>query len=251
MIPTPLRFDGDQRPRHLAPRDVHVWSAPLDGLRGAGQGAWEEVLSDDERRKAASFKFAKDRDLYIAAHAALRWLLSSYADVEPAAWRFTTENFGKPRIAEPATGLKFNLSHTAGMVAIAVAREVQLGVDVEYTGRRIEPGVAERFFARPEVETLAGLPDDRRHEAFFWYWTLKEAYIKARGEGLSRPLQDFWLTEATPAGIRIAFAPSLEDDPDQWQFASWRLGPEHRAAVAVHNAGRGDVRITLGELRRG
>jgi len=164
----------------------------------------------------------------------VRTVLSRYRDVAPEAWRFELNEYGRPSIAAPddARGLKFNLSHTNGMIACIVAEERDVGVDVEdrdRTGRLLE--VADRFFSPLEVRALRSLPVDEQWERFFVYWTLKESYIKARGMGLAIPLSHFSFD--VDDGISIAFDPKLDDDPSRWQFTALSHGRRHAVAASV------------------
>jgi len=138
----------------------------------------------------------------------------------------------------------FNLSNTRGLIACAVARSRELGIDVESTrrpGQTVE--IAEHFFAPAEIDALHSLPADQRTERFFAYWTLKEAYIKARGMGLAIPLAQFSFVLDEPAPISIRFAPELEDDPSSWQFERLVLSPGHHTAVAVRRGTGPNLRI--------
>src|SRR5262249_32046832 len=130
----------------------------------------ENVLSEQERSRCQRFHFDRDRKTFLVAHALVRTVLSNYAPVPPLAWRFTVSTHGKPEIdgGEADLGLRFNLSHTDGLVACAVALRREVGVDVENCDRRpISPGLAERFFAREETAQLDALPAEERRRVFF------------------------------------------------------------------------------------
>lgn len=178
----------------------------------------------------------------------MRTVLSKYTDVAPSAWRFVTNEYGRPEIDEPADArwLKFNLSHTKGLIALIVAKNREVGVDVEdreRTGRLLN--VADRYFSPPEVEALRALPESEKLDRFFLYWTLKESYIKARGMGLAIPLSQF--SFAITSDISIAFDAKLDDDPDTWQFTAMSFGPRHALAAAVRRGPKDDVRLILHE----
>lgn len=220
-----------------APREeVHVWMAELDGELGAGlEEAYLRLLDGGERERRGRFRFEKHRRQYLVSHALVRETLSRYASVAPEDWRFTTNEHGRPEVANPGLSwLRFNLTHTDGLAACAVAREVDLGVDVEDLGRRGQTlEIAESFFAASEVEGLRALPAERQRLRFFELWTLKEAYIKARGAGLSLPLRKFAFTLALGAPPSIETEPELRDEPELWRFASWRISERHQGAVAA------------------
>src|SRR5262249_23128168 len=148
------------------------------------------LLSPEERERADRFHFARDRDRFVIAHAVLRQILALYLQSQPELIQFVQQKHGKPELAPESNplGLTFNLSHSGEVALVAVAAHMQLGVDVELM--RSDFGgeeIAERFFSRPEVEKLRLLAAHQRTRAFFQCWTRKEAYLKARGEGLSIP----------------------------------------------------------------
>ncbi|MBL9090150.1 MAG: 4'-phosphopantetheinyl transferase superfamily protein [Planctomycetaceae bacterium] len=219
---------------------VDLWYA--DYLTFAAEdslAALAATLDDDERTRMTRFLFERDRRSYAISHGLLRIILSAYAAVEPSLWRYRHNDYGKPEIAEPAQhcALRFNLSHTRGAMLCGVTRDGELGVDVEATARDAScVELADRYFSPSEVADLRRLPIDARRDRFFRLWTLKEAYIKARGMGLAIPLDQFSYAfsdgEPTPT-VRISFAPPLIDDPQNWQFTERRMTPSFRAAAAV------------------
>jgi 4'-phosphopantetheinyl transferase len=143
--------------------------------------------------------------------------------------------------------LRFNISHTEGLIACAVTIGREVGVDVEHIGRRLTHDIAGRFFAPREVNDLKALPDDQQHKVFFDYWTLKEAYIKARGFGLALPLGDFAFKLSPPAPPEITFEPSLDDDPATWQFFQDWPTPQHRLGLAVRRD-RADLPVRIRDV---
>jgi 4'-phosphopantetheinyl transferase len=193
------------------------------------------LLDQTETERCRQFRFERDRTSYAISHALLRTTLSRYADVAPQDWRFTVDRYGKPRIAEPAYAveLQFNLSHTKGAALVGVMRNASIGVDVETFDRTNDcDALARRYFSPTEVAALGAMPEETRRAAFFEYWTLKEAYIKGRGLGLSLPLDQFsfgW----NERRISISFDPRMNDRPEAWRFVKWRPWPEFAAAVAV------------------
>ena len=221
----------------LSNRQVHVWHArPGDVHDASHVSGLLALLSEDERARHQRFWFDRDRHHFLVAHALVRTTLSRYADVRPETWTFETNRYGRPEITGPETSasLRFNLSHTTGLVVCAVVRDREIGVDVEDTRREdASLKIARRFFSPAEVADLEQVPTTRQRESFFDYWTLKEAYIKARGMGLAIPLRHFSFTLDEHQPIRIAFAPELDDDPARWQFAQLRPTDTHLVSVAV------------------
>jgi len=199
------------------------------------------LLSEDERRQQTRFHLADDRLRYLLTRAMVRTVLSRHAAVDPADWAFTVNAYGRPEIANPhpdARTLRFNVSHTRGLIALAVSREREVGVDVENVLERpVSTGIADRFFSPAEAAELARLPATRRQDRFFEYWTFKESYIKARGLGLTLPLGQFTFHRIPGRAPTISFAPELHDDPSSWQFAQFWPTRDHRMAVAVRRTG--------------
>ena len=216
----------------------------------AHEQAYRQLLTPDENERMARFVFERDRQQFLITRALVRTTLSRYADVEPADWRFIANEFGRPEVLDRPPGVedfRFNLSHTDGLIACAVTVAREVGVDVENTNRDVTHDVAGRFFAPREVADLRALPEADQHRVFFDYWTLKEAYIKARGLGLSLPLADFAFCLQPPAPPTIAFEPALNDDPASWQFFQATPTPTHRLGLAVRRHGD-DLPIRLREV---
>lgn len=226
----------------LSPTDTHVWYARPDQLTSSRErNACQSLLSAAERKRYEAFHFEQDRHMYLVAHALLRTTLSKYANRAPAAWQFVTNAHGRPSLAAGSTApIHFNLSHTAGLVACAITRLGTVGIDVEATTRT--EGLldtASHVFSPREVADLAATHPARQTDRFYDYWTLKEAYVKARGVGLSLSLQSFaYHLRPEEAPIAIQFRPSMGDDATAWHFALWSPTPDTRAALAVWR-GRG------------
>jgi 4'-phosphopantetheinyl transferase len=166
----------------------------------------------------------------------VRTVLSRYCDVPPMDWRFVRDAYGRPHVAAPhPPGLPaFNLSHTRGLVVCAVTGAPEVGVDVEHVRERSTSlSIADRYFAPAEAAALRALPPELQRERFFHYWTLKEAYIKARGKGLSIPLGDFAFELVGERGLRMRVAEPLKDDPARWRYWLCQPSPEHVAALCI------------------
>jgi 4'-phosphopantetheinyl transferase len=230
-----LREASPDGPLDLNRATVHVWQARLDQF-AVRQGRMLELLSADERERAARFHFAKDRSHFIAARALLRTLLGRYLNFPPHQLSFIYGPYGKPALAgeRESRALRFNVSHSHGVALYAVARERDVGVDVEYVRRdMVSESIAERFFSAREVATLRALPAEIQPQAFFNCWTRKEAFIKARGEGLSFPLDRFEvsLDPKEPAALV-----SVRDDPreaSRWSLQALPVEEGYAAALAV------------------
>ncbi|HEY1658755.1 MAG TPA: 4'-phosphopantetheinyl transferase superfamily protein [Candidatus Sulfotelmatobacter sp.] len=207
-------------PLTLHENEVQLWRADLDAL-APEESRWQQILSTDERKRAARFHFAKDRQHFAAARAILRLILSGYLEIDPDHIDFRYSQKEKPYLAGRCaqSGIMFNVSHSEGVALYAVARGIELGVDVEFIRHEVEvESIARRFFSAYEQEQLSNLPSAERAEAFFRCWTRKEAYIKATGDGLSLPLSQF----------DVSLAPDSEDAllatrPDSKEAKQWLL----------------------------
>ncbi len=236
---------GGARARLIPEGEAQLYTVRLDEARDpALLERYGRLLSDEERAREARYLFERNRHEHRVAHAMVRLMLSRVAGVDPLAWRFVAGERGKPHIAEPACDLRFNLSHTDGMVALLLSEGADVGVDVENTARRSDTvAIADRFFAAPEVSELRALPAAAQRDRFFEYWTLKEAYIKARGLGLALPLGAFWFSLAPPAPPAIDFAPPIDDRPARWRFFQAWMAPSFRLAACVERTGGGEPRL--------
>jgi len=228
--------DWQSAPERLHARrdEVHVWRASLK--RTATEIATlGGLLSDDERDRANKFHFTRDRANFTVAHGVLRIILGLYLGLPPTRLRFTHNPYGKPSLDEGVVGesLFFNLSHAGDIALYAVALGREVGVDVERVRDDIEcGGIADRFFSPREVATLRALPPESQTRAFFDCWTRKEAYIKARGEGLSISLDSFDVS-LSPGEAATLLA--LRDDANEgrWTLRELSLEPGYVGAVAV------------------
>jgi 4'-phosphopantetheinyl transferase len=233
----------------LPANEVHVWHTRFERWADDGQlGPFEATLSPDEQVRQRRFVFPEHRRQFLISHAFLRLVLSQYAPVAPAAWSFVNGAHGKPALApQSMPELHFNLSHTRGLAAVAVARQ-EVGVDAENIERR-DPGIelARRYFSAEEVAHLSPLEGEQRKSAFFDFWTLKEAYIKARGLGLALPLDQFWFQLGSGSPPRVAFSEHLQDHAADWQFVQFQVAPGWRLAVAIHRPGLPDRAVVLRE----
>lgn len=219
---------------------IHVWHVRPDEARDPALLArYRALLSEEEAQRGNRFHFERDQHRHLVTRALVRSSLSRYAPVAPRDWTFRENKYGRPEIAGPADpALHFNVSHTDGLIVCAVGLAPGLGVDVENVGRKgrtIE--LARRFFSPVEIAALERQPENARRARFFDYWTLKEAYIKARGMGLSIPLREFSLHIEEDHGIRISFGAGLNDAPERWQFAICRPSEHHVLAIAVERDG--------------
>ncbi|HUH83803.1 MAG TPA: 4'-phosphopantetheinyl transferase superfamily protein [Stellaceae bacterium] len=232
---------------HLAPGRVDVWLTALGGLGRDAIGAFERLLSAAERERWLRYRVEEARLQYLVGRALVRTSLSRYAEVAPEAWEFAANRYGCPFVAEPASrrDLRFNLSHTDGLVACAVGRDCELGVDVESTERRLDVmELAPSVFAPAEVANLVEAAPEERRDLFFCYWTLKEAYIKARGMGISLALDGFAF-DLGGAAPRVRFSEKCPDAAARWRFRQYVPTPRHKLALAAAAPGAPELDIRI------
>jgi 4'-phosphopantetheinyl transferase len=236
-VPTPVSGKLE-----LRPRDIHLWITHPSQIRDAGLLArYADLLTGEETQKQQRYMFEKDRHDALVTRAFVRDLLSAYATIEPADWRMDIGPKGKPELLNPPIPLRFNLSHTRGLIICAVTLKDDIGCDVEAVGRSSDIlSIADHYFSAREVEELFSLPEQAQRSRFFDYWTLKESYIKACGLGLfAIPLADFSFHIGCAASavmndnVKLSFAPGIDDDPALW--TSWIYYPsdDHRIALST------------------
>jgi 4'-phosphopantetheinyl transferase len=222
-------WDANPANTILAEDEVHVWRAFLD-CDAAILGRLEATLAPDEKSRADRFRFQRDRDAFVATRGNLRELLGKYAGRAPAELEFEYGERGKPFLrGNDAHRLQFNLSRSRGLAMYAFAVRRALGIDVEMVrGDLAAEKIAARFFGHDEVEELRGLPPSLTAEGFFLCWTRKEAYVKARGEGLRIPLNSFRvsLTPGQPGRLEC-------EDGDRWSLYSFAPDPQYAGALVA------------------
>jgi len=218
----------------LGSNEVHVWRADLK-FKASGLHSLQQILSADEKARARRFHFQKDREHFVVARGLLRTILARYLEMDPSQLRFWYSPYGKPALASEfgRNGLRFNVSHSHGIALYAMTCGRELGVDVEFNRTDLaEERIAERFFSPREVIALRALPANMQQEAFITCWTRKEAYIKARGEGLTLPLDQFEvsLEPGKPAAMITNVDP---EEVARWSMQELTPGSGYVAALAV------------------
>ncbi len=218
----------------LTPADLHIWQMPLEQPE-ARVAQYRTLLSADEQARADRFHFDRDRRRYTVARGELRSILGRYLDVPPARLTFDYGPHGKPRLllTTDQIPLQFNVAHSHELALCAIARSREVGIDVEYTQRRVldMDQLAARFFSANENATYRAIPAPERRAAFFRCWTRKEAFIKAIGEGLSYPLDRFDVNLDEPAAIRSI--DGLPGAAAAWLLFHLEPAADYVGAVAV------------------
>ena len=227
-------------PPQLQAGELHIWKIELD----YDSGHWQPLmalLSNDEQIKADSFRFEKLRLRYIAGRAALRKLLGGYIGCETEAVSFVYNDYGKPSLQDVDSGLRFNVSHSGEIMLAAFALNSKIGIDIEAIQQNIDcMDICQCWFSVQESNALRNLPEEKRIGAFFRVWTRKEAYIKARGIGLSYPLNRFSvsLDETAPALLEHQ---DCSQEMKSWQIYNIEVSSAYSAAIVIE-AARWDIR---------
>ncbi|HKY26788.1 MAG TPA: 4'-phosphopantetheinyl transferase superfamily protein [Pyrinomonadaceae bacterium] len=230
----------------LADQEVHIWRVSVSQAQSSVTHL-SRLLDEEESKRAARFHFERDRVRFIVARGGLRIILGQYLKIDPAVIEFSYSAHGKPALsrAHSDSVIKFNLAHSHDLALYAFSPKRELGIDVEHMRPEVAgDDIAKRFFAAPEVDALRSLSAERRLEAFFNCWTRKEAYIKARGEGLTFPLSNFVvsMTPGEPASLL-----TVQDSPQEaarWSLQELDAGEGYAASVAVEGH---DWRLKLWE----
>lgn len=223
----------------LSENEIHVWRASLQVELSVFHALYQ-MLSEEEVKRAERFHFERDRRRFIVAHGILRSLLGRYLHTNPGTLKFDYNAYGKPSLRFPLSESKFhfNISHSHEVVLCAFTRNRQIGVDVEYMRSEIDyEQLAKHSFSFKEQAAFSALPNAQRHLAFYQCWTRKEAYIKARGRGLSLPLDlfDVSLVPDEPAVLL-----SSREDPQEvtrWSFQNLPCYPDYAGAFVVEGSG--------------
>jgi len=218
----------------LSSDDVHVWCAsleqPVERVHRLAQ-----TLSDDETSRAERFRLERDLRRFIVARGVLRAILGQYLGIEPGRLRFRYGQHGKPSLVAGLGGdaLRFNLAHSHELALYAFARGRAVGVDLEYIRPLPDAGeIAARFFSRRENAELEEIPDCRKSEAFFTYWTCKEAYIKATGDGLARALDQVEVSLVAEGAARLLNVEGVPEEAARWSLRTLDPAAGYVAAVA-------------------
>lgn len=215
--------------------EIHIWCANLDQF-ATGLNGFIQTLSLDEQKRAQRFYFERDRQRFILGRGVLRTILAVYLSIEPNQIQFSYGKNGKPALdgTHGKGALHFNLSHSEGMALYAFTRSGEIGLDIEYIRKipEMEP-IAEQLFSARERAAFRALPESKKNEAFFNCWTRKEAFIKAIGDGLSQPLDEFdvSLTPGEPA--RLLRIEGDSKAASRWLIQELKLAPGFAAAFAV------------------
>jgi 4'-phosphopantetheinyl transferase len=235
-----IEFNSDGALQATAPppasAEVHVWEFPLTVAESA-RAEYEGILSSDEREKAARFHFEKDRRKFTVARASMRIILGSYLRLTAPEISFAYSENGKPKLAEAASSIRFNLSHSGEMALLGVTLGRDVGIDIELIRSDVETdNLARRFFSSRERDSIRGLPDGERISAFFRCWTCKEAFLKAQGVGLSRSLDSFDVEVNPKLSARLLATRPDASEVDHWFLHDVEVVSNYSAALAIEGS---------------
>jgi 4'-phosphopantetheinyl transferase len=243
----PARASSEPGPAALSASDVHVWSVELDAWLPEIRSL-QALLSAEERARAAKFVFGKDGARFVLRRALLRQILGGYAGQKPGLLKFDHTVQGRPLLAHESGGdtLRFSLSHAGGLVLVAVARQRQIGIDVERVREGFEwRPMLDTVFSEAEGIAFNVLPEAQKTGAFFNAWTRKEAYLKATGEGIATSLRQVEMSLRAQKIMRIGGDVAAAA---AWSLRDWAPAPGFIASLVVHGH---DWRLTLGRWRAG
>jgi 4'-phosphopantetheinyl transferase len=218
----------------LEPFHVHMWYAYLPQHDDGLSHNLMNLLTAHERQQQGKFLFENDKHRYLITRALVRTVLSFYAPIDSKDWAFAPGQFGRPRITNNhpmAKRICFNISHTDGLVVLAVTTGCEIGVDTENTNQSAPLEVADSFFSPDEAQALRALPREDQPYRFWELWTFKESYIKARGMGLSLPLDQCSFHFQNETSVTVKFNEGMEQARRNWRF--WQLSPDSQHLVAV------------------
>lgn len=216
--------------------DIQLWFLSYSNVSAKILAHCYAVLNAEEKQQYKQYKLAKVATQYLLTRFLLRTLLSKYmVEVEPIAWEFNKNQYGKPYIAYPQLkdNLFFNISHTSGAIVIAIGRYPDIGVDIELLRTKVNAlEIAENVFSPVELQYLQRLPLAKQQESFFDFWTFKEAYIKALGKGLALPMDQFSFSFSADK-TKIEVVEQLATQANNWRFWGLTFKDNYKIALAV------------------
>lgn len=211
---------------------VHLWKINL-GYHRLKIDELTGILSPAEIKRADAFHFPRDRDGFKVSHIALRLILSKYLSESPELLEFSTNDFGKPFLKN--SQFNFNLSHSGELALVAVAENFDIGVDIERIRVEIKhQELAEQFFSKDEKSYLQSFYETQAKKEFFRLWARKEAFVKAKGCGLSEPLENFSVITAETADKNVFLVEPNDSESERWRGCDLTVAESYAAAVVSH-----------------
>ncbi len=230
-------WDSPPRQPVLESNDIHIWRVSLDSASIRVKDLFG-LLANDEANRALRFHFQRDVNRFIIVRGVLRLLMSTYIQIPPEQIKFQYGARGRPFLTSDQndSSLDFNVSHSHGLALLAFTSGRTVGIDLEYVRPDIaHEQVAEYFFSQQEIASLRSLSQNLQSAAFFNCWTRKEAFIKATGEGLSRPLNQFSMSLIPGDTARLLAIQGQPEELFKWFVQGLDPGPGYTAAVVAQN----------------
>lgn len=212
-------------------KQVHIWLVTTKNYLASN---FADYLDEQEKQRAQSFKFNRDRDCFIGSHAALRILLGKYCNCAPKTIAYKYNAHRKPILADEQK-IQFNLSHSRDLAIIAISKNHPIGIDIEYMQKKdILCDLAQRFFSPQEYAEYLSLPDAQKTAGFYNCWTRKEAFVKALGIGITCPLKSFTVNMDPTKSAKVLLTDNNQGKTDQWKLFGFNPTTDYCAAVAWH-----------------
>jgi 4'-phosphopantetheinyl transferase len=228
-------------------REAHIWLTIPDNIKNSGViTQLLSLLSAEEIKKHNRLYFSADRHLYLVSHALVRKVLAKYLEKQPADLKFHYVENGKPEILLSKNDpiIRFNLSHTAGLAACIVTMNDDCGIDAEaIVNKTASLDIAHSMFSDSEFEHLKSLTGRSYLEEFFTRWTLREAYVKALGQGIDYPINQLLFNIKDDSDIDVSFQGKLGDACQFWQFQVMRPTADHIVTTAIKGKNKKQRRI--------
>ena len=222
----------------IADDEIHLWFVfNPETYKEDILAECRKIIVPVEREREQRYYFEGDRRRYVVTRALVRLVLSNYWPIDPEKWIFSANDFGRPSVSNRdfhGANLSFNISHTNGLIVVGVSRRHALGVDLEnIRSKQVSMDIADQYFARREAIRLKALGKEEQDYRLYEYWTLKEAYIKARGMGLSIPLDKFSFDFPSSTRIEMEIDPELNDDAGRWFFCQIQPAPGYMMTLCA------------------
>ena len=228
---------GNARKPEVLETEVHVWSCSPDDIVDEEKIRFcRSILSAEELEKYHRFNFDKDRHSYLVTHALLRSALSSYVNIAASSWQFLIGKHGKPELVliENQPAFTFNITHTEKLSACAISVNRLVGIDAEYIKKQNNlEAIARRMFAEKELLHLEA--SKNKQQDFYYLWTLREAYVKALGTGLSGSAEQFYFdisSDERSSVVKVIKNNVAHDVIDGWHFNIYQSESEHVISLA-------------------
>jgi 4'-phosphopantetheinyl transferase len=213
---------------------IHAWHFDFQDI--SSRFRWDTLLNHQEKQRADRFRFAKDVTCFVTCRGVLRALLAAYLRTEPSRLVFETSDQGKPALCGPelANQIHFNISHSGTMALMGFVRGREIGVDLERMRTDFDvEAIADRFFSAAEKAALSQIPPENKHSAFFHAWTRKEAFLKAKGGGLSMPLSGFDVSVAPGLPAELLATRPDSSEVERWYLQSLQVADDYAASMAI------------------